>query len=541
MNIPMGYIALVLHAHLPFVRHPENATHLEENWLFEAMTDTYLPLLEVMEGWVADAVPFALTMSMTPTLTSMLADPLLQQRYIDHLDRSIALSEQQVKSNSHRPEVAQLAVGYRQRFVRAKERFLNRYQRDLVGAFGRMQHHGLEIIASAATHGFLPLMEPVSSVAQAQIRTGVDHHQDTFGIPARGFWLPECGYHPDHDRYLVDAGIEFTFCDTHGVTHAVPRPRYSVYAPVFSPGGLAVFARDVESSKQVWSADEGYPGDVDYREFYRDVGYDAPWQEIAPFMPWGVRTDTGLKYYRITGAGTHKELYDPDRARAKAHMHAANFVFNREHQVRYLAAHMDRPPIITAPYDAELFGHWWFEGPIFLDHVMRRIARSDVLRAITPTQYLRLHPTNQVVRLSHSTWGYQGYSKMWLSQENDWIYPHLHHASRRMEALARSVGFNHSTSPVVVRALNQALRELFLAQSSDWAFIMKSGTVVEYAVRRTHQHLHNFLRLSEQIHTGVVDETELDALERQNNIFPSLDYRKVLGGAVALASDSSRR
>ncbi len=532
VTAPQGYLALVLHAHLPFVRHPENAYHLEELWLFEAITDTYIPIVDVMNGWVRDGVPFALTMSVTPTLSSMLADPLLQARYIDHLDRSVALAHQEVRSNRARPEVARLASWYKERFEWTRHQFVHTYRRDLLGALTNLVPHGLELMASAATHGFLPLMEPVSGAARAQISAGVQHHVATFGHRPQGFWLPECAYHPEHDRHLVAEGIGYTITDTHGVAHAVPRPRYAVYAPVYSGHGLAVFARDPESSKQVWSADEGYPGDFEYREFYRDAGHDLPWEELAPFLPWGVRADTGLKYYRITGKGVHKELYDPERARERARVHAANFHFNREHQVRHLRAHMDRPPIVTAPYDAELFGHWWYEGPEFIDHLMRRLADDRrVVAATTPRAYLAEYPINQVVQLSHSTWGYKGYSEVWLNESNDWIYRHLHHAAERMTELARSAQ-DRATDDLIRRALNQAARELFLAQSSDWAFIMKSGTVVEYAIRRTHRHLHNFMRLDREITAGQIDEPNLRVLESRHNLLPQLDYRIFLETAV---------
>jgi len=267
-----GYVAIVLHAHLPYVRHPENRHHLEEVWLFEAITDTYLPLLATMEGWVRDGVSFALTLSLTPTLTGMLADPLLQERYVEHLERSTALCHHQMRRDAGPESVRALAAMYKERFEGARDAFLRRYRRDLLGAFRGFTDHGLELMASAATHGFLPLMEPNGDAVRAQIRAGVDHHRMTFGETPKGFWLPECAYWPGHARYIAAEGVRYTITDTHGVTHAVPRPRYAVYAPVYTPSGLAVFGRDGESSKQVWSATEGYPGDPEYREFYRDVG-----------------------------------------------------------------------------------------------------------------------------------------------------------------------------------------------------------------------------------------------------------------------------
>lgn len=518
-----GYLALVLHAHLPFVRHPENREHLEELWLFEAITDTYLPLLDLMQGWIDDGVPFRLTMSMTPPLASMLADPLLKERYVHHLERSIALAHQEMRRTRSEPHFYNLARMYRDRFLQARRSFLERHGSDLLSAFARFREYGLELIASAATHALLPLTEPYLTAAAAQIRAGVEHHRRIFGEQPAGFWLPECGYSPNLDRFLVDEGIRYTITDTHGLLHAVPRPRYAMFSPVYTPRGLAVFGRDVETSKQVWSATEGYPGDDVYREFYRDIGYDLAWEMLAPYLPWGVRADTGLKYYRITGKTPHKEPYDPVAAKEKAREHAHNFVFNRIHQIRYLREHMDKKPIVVAPYDAELFGHWWFEGPWFLDEVVRHIDRNrHEVRLTTPKNYLEEYPTHQVAEVSTSTWGYKGYFEVWMEGSNDWIYRHLHEASRRMQQLAQAF---HDPAPIERRALNQAARELMLAQSSDWAFIMKTNTVVQYAVRRTKEHLYRFFKLADQLERRQVNEGYVAALEWRDNLLPWIDYR----------------
>lgn len=520
-----GYLSIVLHAHLPFVRHPENRQHLEELWLFEAITDTYLPLLEAMNGWKNDQIPFRLAMSVTPTLSSMLSDAFLMRRYVEHLERSAALARDEVVRTKGTP-FHPLAVMYLGRFERARETFLKRYSADLLGAFKELSPYGLEIIASAATHGLLPLLEPVRSAVKAQIRAGIAEYRRVFGENPKGFWLPECGFDPDHSKILVDEGIHYTIVDTHGLLHGEPRPRYASYAPVYTPDGLAVFARDVETSKQVWSADEGYPGDFDYREFYRDIGHDREWEAVAPYLPCGVRADTGIKYYRITGNIDEKAPYDPGRARAKAVEHAANFAFNREHQFRHLRAHMDRVPVVVAPYDAELFGHWWFEGPIFLDALVRHLHRAQPeIKLIAPSDYLKAYPTNQVVNVSASTWGYKGHHEVWLEKSNDWIYRHLHQASRRMERLARAHPNAHGE---IKRALDQLARELMLAQASDWAFIMKTNSVVEYAIRRTNQHLAAFFALERQLLDGRIDSNYLEHLQWKNTALPNLDYRVYL-------------
>jgi 1,4-alpha-glucan branching enzyme len=287
---------------------------------------------------------------------------------------------------------------------------------------------------------------------------------------------------------------------------------------------VAAFGRDLESSKQVWSASEGYPGDFEYRDFYRDIGFDLDDDYVAPYVqPDGKRIATGIKYYRITGRTDHKEVYDPDRAAAKADIHAGNFLFNRERQIEYLASHMDRKPIVVAPYDAELFGHWWFEGPRWLDLVIRKTAYdSDVVKLAAPSDYLDEYPRNQVSTPSYSSWGYKGYAEVWLNETNDWTYRHLHKASELMSGLAAE---HVSSEGLQLRALRQAAREVLLAQSSDWPFIMKTGTTVPYAVRRFKDHIGRFYRLHHQIQNDSIDEGWLSEIEQRDNLFPNVDYR----------------
>jgi len=169
-----GYLAIVLHAHLPFVRHPEYRDSLEENWIFEAITDTYIPLLFVLDGLVKDGIDFRLTLSITPTLASMLADPFLRSRYLDRLERLIELGKKEAKRTRYRHEFNMLALMYHKRLVQVRRAFLNRYDQDLVQAFKRLQELGkLEIIASAATHGYLPLLSVNKSAVRTQIRVGI--------------------------------------------------------------------------------------------------------------------------------------------------------------------------------------------------------------------------------------------------------------------------------------------------------------------------------------------------------------------------------
>lgn len=520
-----GYLSLVLHAHLPYVRHPEHDRFLEEEWFYEAITETYIPLLRVFQGLMRDKVHFRVTMSLTPTLLSMMTDSLLQDRYVKHIERLIELSEKEIHRTRFDKSLHTLAHMYHGLFRDARRLFCEEYGRDLTRAFREVQDAGcLEIITCGATHGFLPLMERHPQAVRAQVAVGVQTHKRILGRAPRGIWLPECGYYPGVDDFLKEQGIKFFFVDTHGVLFGSPRPKFGVFAPVYCRSGVAAFGRDTESSKSVWSAKEGYPGDPAYREFYRDIGFDLDYEYMRPYLNGdGTRIHTGIKYFRITGPGDHKEVYSQDEANRRIGEHAGNFMFNREKQVEYLHSLMGQNPIVVSPYDAELFGHWWFEGPRWLDVLFRKIHfDQNTLETITPAEYLERHPRNQVLTPSMSSWGYNGYAEVWLNGSNDWVYRHLHKAEERMIAAARE---RSSPPDAERRVLNQMARELLLAQSSDWAFIMKTGTHTQYAEKRTCEHIGNFNRLWEGLRNNFIDMEWLGRIEFQNNIFPDIDYR----------------
>ncbi len=520
-----GYLCLVLHGHLPFVRHPEHEDFLEEDWLYEAITETYIPLIWVFENLLADNVDFRLTMTLSPTLLSMLSDELLQERYLKHINKLIELAHKEIERTTWQQDFQRLAIMYLNQFCKARDTFL-KYNRNITGAFRIFQDAGkLEIITCGATHGYFPLMDICRESVRAQVKVAASHYESIFGRRPKGIWLPECGYQPGQDEILRESGIRYFFTDSHGVLHGTPRPKYGVFAPVYCKGtGVACFARDLESSKQVWSSVEGYPGDYNYREFYRDIGFDLEYEYIKPYIhPDGIRINTGIKYYRISGSANQKEPYVAEWARERAAEHAGNFMFNRQKQIEYLYDFMQKKPILVSPYDAELFGHWWYEGPMWLDFLIRKIAfDQDQIRLITASEYLTENPRNQVVTPSLSSWGWKGYSEMWLQGTNDWIYRHLHAASGRMAELVKSFP---QADGLFLRALNQALRELLLSQSSDWAFIMGTGTHVEYALRRTKEHLLCFNRLYEDIKSNSIDTEWLSEIERKDNIFPQIDYR----------------
>jgi 1,4-alpha-glucan branching enzyme len=529
-----GYLCIVLHAHLPYIRHPEYDYFLEENWLYEAITEAYIPLLNIFEKLINDNIDFRITLSLSPTLIEMFNDNLLRERYKRHIEQLIELSEREAYRTKGDINFEPVVRMYNERFRGIKYLFEDVYKKDLASAFKALQDTGkIEIIASAATHAFLPNLSMYPQAVKAQIKIGAGHCQKNFGRHPNGIWLPECGFTPGFDRYLKEAGIRFFFLDTHGIIHGTPLPQCGVYAPVLCPSGIVAFGRDVESSRQVWSSFGGYPGDFDYRDFYRDIGFDLDMDYIKSYIhPDGIRTYTGLKYYRITGKTDNKEPYIIQRAREKAAKHAGHFIFNRELQVNFLSETLEvrqshLKPIITATYDAELFGHWWFEGPEWLDFVLRGIhLENRNFRTITPSEYLSSQACRrsnlQVCQPSMSSWGDKGYSEVWLNCSNDYVYRHLLKATERMIYLAEKFS---NTNGILQRALNQAAREVLLSQHSDWVFIIKTGTAAEYAKKRFEAHISRFNSLYQSIISGNISEKWLREIEDKNRIFQDIDYR----------------
>jgi 1,4-alpha-glucan branching enzyme len=534
-----GYLCLVLHAHLPYIRHPEYEYFLEENWFYEALTETYIPLLDLFERLVNDGINFKITLSLSPPLTEMFNDELLRTRYKRYLDGLIALTEHELKRIKGDIHFEPIVRMYRKRFKRVRHLFEDTYRKDLVSAFRALQDKGnIEIIASAATHAFLPTLSLQPQAVKVQIKLGCEQYRKNFLRKPRGMWLPECGFAPGFDAYLKEAGVKYFFLDTHGIVHANPLPQLSVYAPISCPSGVAAFGRDIESAKQVWSSWEGYPGDADYRDFYRDIGFDLDIEHLKSHLhAYMIRTFTGLKYYRVTGKTDRKQPYVIRAARKKAKEHALDFVTKKDLQINRLAeifkAHKASiKPIVTATYDAELFGHWWFEGLDWLESVLRKIGGSQrPFRTIMPSQYLQLKGSSlaflPVSQPPLSSWGDKGYSEVWLNASNAFMYRHLLKTTERMVQLADTFP---RAKGVLKRALNQAAREVLLLQQSDWTFIMQTGTATGYAKERFREHLGIFNHLYDSIVHERIQAQWLRGIESRDNIFRDINYRIFASG-----------
>jgi 1,4-alpha-glucan branching enzyme len=272
---------------------------------------------------------------------------------------------------------------------------------------------------------------------------------------------------------------------------------------------------------QVWSRFEGYPGDEWYMEFHK--------------MRW----PGGLKLWRVTGAGVDlgdKQPYNPEAATRRAQDHAHHFA----HLLTGISADQsqNRESVVVAPFDTELFGHWWFEGPTFLGHVYRALTgKRDAVQPVTGSRHLEAHPPRAAIRLPWGSWGANGDSSMWLSDQTAWTWERLWPLEQSFWDVAPSALASPAARPV----LAQAARELLLAQSSDWQFIISTGAAADYAEKRFREHCEDAERLIGALSPDRADELEseqkvADEMYERDHVFPNVlpAISAALGGSRSL-------
>jgi len=522
-----GSLLFLLHAHLPYVNHPEQEDFLEENWFFEGVVETYIPLISVLDRLVRDGIRPGIAISISPTLGAMLENEQLERKLKRYIDARLELIDKELIRTESDPVLSKTVRLYSRLYGEAAQ-IIHKYSGDLITPLKQLQHAGhIEIITTSATHSILPLLAHPEAL-RAQVSAAADDYFDRFNRKPSGFWLPECAYDARLQTYLKLSGFKYIFTESHAVSFSDAAPKNGVYSSYRTPNGLNLFARDADSSKEVWSAKFGYPGAPAYREFYRDLGYDADYDYIKPYLSAdGTRRSLGLKYHRITGPVdlSQKLCYDSDEALATVERHAADFLARRMKQVDEIYASKSIRPVIVGCYDAELFGHWWFEGPAFLESVLRKIRQDRLpLQFVTPEEYMNTCPEPAEINPQVSSWGENGYFDPWVNESNDGIYPRILDVTDRMIVTANRFR-NQDLSTITLRALNQAAREVLLAQSSDWPFLMYIGSHSQYAAGRVEIHTANAVRLLSEVLEKRVDEKNLADLEKKNSLFPRLDFR----------------
>ncbi|MFP4056969.1 MAG: glycoside hydrolase family 57 protein [Candidatus Brocadiia bacterium] len=560
-----GNFALVLHAHLPYVLMHGTWPH-GTDWLNEAAGECYIPLINAFWDLAEEGISANVTLNVTPVLADQLADEVFQDAFLDYLAHRIEFAEQNEREfhDTGRPHLESLAAMWREYFEGIHRDFTERYQKDLIGALRRLQDAGhIEIITCCATHGYLPLLGRDACVA-AQVRAGAAAYRRHFGREPQGIWLPECAYRPRYpwsspleeeaeaeermgvEEVLHEAGIRYFFVDSHLLKGGkpvgvylerfealqrlwgqfsdayTPRPEiaerspHRAYLVAADPGAeraAAAFVRDPVSALQVWSGEHGYPGDSWYLDFHKKhyPGGHRYWRVTDP------KADLGEKLH-----------YEPQRVEERLESHAWHFA----DLVRDILAGDQRvgagEGIVCAPFDAELFGHWWFEGPRWLHKVLRRIANDEAVRAVTCSRYLADHPPAGVVSLPEGSWGEGGFHWIWLNEWTEWTWRDIHECEEKLLALLdRHRGDGDG---LLQRLLRQAGRELLLLESSDWQFLISTWHARDYAENRLSVHYADFARLAElaeryaQARSLSGEEQRfLELLEARDNVFPDLD------------------
>lgn len=503
-----GSVAIVLHAHLPYVRSTRDEERVEEQWLYEALWECYLPLLQVLERAAAGRAEPCVTLSLSPTLISMLGDAHHRsgfESYTGALREACSRAEKETR-------IAAGVADHRARLDASSERW-HSARRDLPRAFVDLSNAGaIELMTTTATHAFLPALLTPAAV-RAQLRIGRRYFSTITGLTPAGLWLPECGYLEKLGSDIARSGVRYTVLEEHGVDLARPRPRGVPFSPIASPDGVAYFGRAADLVGRVWSSTRGYPGHAAYREFHKDLVTVLP-----DAVPRGWIGPTGIRPFAVTGTGGAKEPYDPERARRLAIAHAEDFV---RHLDDALAAAEGPDPIAVLAFDAELFGHWWWEGPTFLEELLALLGD----RAISLSAYLDRDPELPIAEPATSSWGEGGFAGVWTQPAAAHAIRTGHRAERRVlyvDTLVRDT----PRAPVQREARLWAIRELCQLEASDYPFLLALGDSTDFAEKRLFEHATNVDRLTQIASRSAPapgDAEVVKAVQKRRPLFAELD------------------
>ncbi|MFC6644028.1 glycoside hydrolase family 57 protein [Granulicella cerasi] len=558
-NTSKGFLSFTLHAHLPFVVNHGTWPHGLE-WLLEAAAETYLPLLRVLTRLETDSVPLHCNLNLSPVLLEQLSHPAFKAELPRYIERKItaAREDEGYFLSTNEQHYAYLARLWQQSFTQALEDF-QRLNGDIVAAFRGFEERGqIEILTTGASHGYLPLLGTDESV-RAQVRLALDTHERHLGRKPRGIWIPECGYRPAGEwsypvrradgselapafnrigieQAISEAGIDYFFVDTHmveGATTVEPNDARRAYQPYFVEGpyttdpakkyAATVFPRDPHTGAQVWSGEKGYPGDPNYLDFHKK------------------RWPGGHRYWSVTGWNVpmdNKQPYVPEHAAERVRSHAEHFVGLVLETLQQAGVDGAPPPIVSAPFDAELFGHWWYEGPQWLEAVARLVhQRSGELALCTASQYLDQAPRAGFISLPEGSWGAHGNNDMWLNDKTTWTYSELYAAELAVREFASAKDWQKNEA--ATRVLRQLCRELLLLESSDWQFNITTEAAQDYASARFRTHADTFAELRgfyDAALAGSLTEPQLQRLsqiETRDSIFANIDPTLWATGAHA--------
>jgi 1,4-alpha-glucan branching enzyme len=493
---PVGTFCLVLHSHLPWLAH-HGAWPVGEEWLYQAWAGSYLPVLRLLAELAAEGRRDVLTLGVTPVLAAQLDDPYCLRGMHDWLG-SWLLRAHEAAGRRDDPALAALACHEHRRAGATLADFETHWRHGGSAVLRPLLDAGvIELLGGPATHPFQPLLEP--RIREFALRTGLADTATRLGHRPEGIWAPECGYAPGMEDGYARAGVARFMVDgpaLHGDT---------AFAHPVGAGDVVCFGRDLEVTYRVWSPRSGYPGHRDYRDFHT---YDHR---------------TGLKPARVTGRGVapeHKKPYDPDRAARAVREHAADFVKTVRDRLTGLAERHERPGLVVAAFDTELFGHWWFEGPRWLGEVLRALPAAGV-RVSTLGGAARAGLIGDPMELPASSWGS---GKDWRVWDGALVADLVELNSQVQRRLLDRVD-RAPAGPGRSRALDALARQALLALSSDWAFMVSKDSAAGYARDRAAQHAGRVAELAGLLDAGRVADAQRLAtdLDSQDALFGQLN------------------
>jgi 1,4-alpha-glucan branching enzyme len=562
----VGRFTFILHAHLPYVLRHGRWPH-GVDWLSEAAAETYIPILNALFDLIAEGLQPRLTIDISPVLAEQLSDPAFQKEFSDYLDHRIETAEEDIHQFQKygESEYEELAVFWRDFYTQTKIQFEKRYEGNLLRGFRELQEAGvLDIMTCGATHGYFPLLSHDGSIS-AQVKAAVHTHRRHFKVPPRGIWLPECAYRPAYpwippiasvlgrseiprrgvEDFLSENGLEYFVIDSAmlkgGVTIGFylerfkalqklwnqfekkteyrpennQRSPYDLYLLNPSHGGkpVTVLTRDPRTGLQVWSGEWGYPGDGWYLEFHKK------------------RFPGGHRYWRVTTSHrdlADKTLYNRNMAMRRVESHADHFVQLVKTVLKEKLINSKQSGILASPYDAELFGHWWFEGVDFLKLSLRKLCEDPEVTLTYASEAVDSLKASEVVTLPEGSWGQGGHHYIWLNSDTEWTWEHIYEDEARMKKMLERAEKNRH--PLVQRILKQAGRELLLLQASDWQFLISTFAARDYAEMRFGEHHTQFQKLvdiAEKVIEGADlstgEESYIKDCETQDALFPDIE------------------
>ncbi|MDR1445735.1 MAG: DUF1957 domain-containing protein [Treponema sp.] len=521
-------ISLALNAQLPFIS-PLAGSSLKNhsaveagnmNWFFESLSETYIPLLGALGRLEQDHIPFRLGIVFSPLLCRLLEDREIISRYLDYTDRQIEFGEQELKRTEGQGGLHELVKFYHDWILEKRFAFVERYEQDILKTFRYYQKKGwIEFLASSATGAFLPFYTGYPEAIQAQMEVSLSNYRSLFGRHPQGFWLTDLGWSAGLDPYLRMYNTGYTIVESHALLFGNPPASRASFYPVRTPAGVLVMARD-------YFAGEDYRRQLQanvYRDNRADAGYELPLDLVKDFLgPGDSRSVTGYKYWNQIGRFSPDGLYNPREADAQAHEDARVFLQRRIDALLSAAKQMEENPLCLCAFNADDFGRYWHEGPRFIEELFR--AGAGHARFMTPAEYLYKQETSSMETSmpEFSSAGESGYAESWLDASNDWIYRHLARAVNRMTELAER--FPNDTG-LKERALNQAAREILLAQNADCSRMLHKEEHTDYARSHIESCLRNFTTIYEALGSNYISTEWLTAVERMHDVFPHINYR----------------